>query len=317
MKKIIFFNTAWMDRYQGATIKDKMQGGGKHIEEHGWGGEMFNFKPINGKLYGYVQVGGNINLNRLGAKALEDSIENVTVVWTAKNPFSSGNYIIGWYKNATLHRSLQKPPNRKDRKWKTYQMDFFASASQSNTKLLLKDERTVPVPRGDGGMGQRNIWYGDNNPTFVKKVLEYIETGKFKNNKNKSRGSARQTDPLKRIAVEKKAVQVVTKYYEKLGYEVDSVEKDNVGWDLKATNGKIVLKVEVKGLSGKEIATELTPNEYYHLKADRGNYRICTVTEALSAPNLKVFSYSVDNGEWTSEDSTELKITEIIGARIN
>ena len=44
MNKILFFNIAWMDRYQGNS-DDKMQGGGKHIEKYGWGGEMFNFKP--------------------------------------------------------------------------------------------------------------------------------------------------------------------------------------------------------------------------------------------------------------------------------
>ena len=41
-----------MDRYQG-NADDKMQGGGKHIEKYGWGGEMFNFKPSKGKMYGY------------------------------------------------------------------------------------------------------------------------------------------------------------------------------------------------------------------------------------------------------------------------
>ena len=315
MKKILFFNTAWMDNYQG-NLDDKMQGGGKHIEKYGWGGEMFNFKPSRNKMYGYVQVGGNINLNRLGAKQLDEKIENVTIVWTAKRPFSVGNYVIGWYKNATVYRDEQNPIISADRNWGGHEMGYFVKTEKIDAKLLSRDERTVQVPRGKGGMGQRNIWYAQNNPDYVKRILKYIETGVFNNDDNKPRGSARQTDSLKRIEVEKKAVLTVIKHYEKLGYEIKSVEKDNVGWDLNATNGNIKLKLEVKGLSGKEIATELTPNEYKHLNDDKANYRLCVVTETLTSPKLLIFAYSIDNKEWTTDKGKILRFEERISARI-
>jgi hypothetical protein len=146
-------------------------------------------------------------------------------------------------------------------------------------------------------MGQRNIWYAENNQDYVEKVLKYIKTGFFANSENKSKGTARQNDPLKRMEVETKAVKFVTKHYKKLGYEIDSVEKDNVGWDLNATNGRIKLKLEVKGLSGNDIATELTP-------------------KTLSSPKLMVFSYSIDNDKWTSDNGRILKFEEKISARI-
>jgi len=315
MNKILFFNTAWMDRYQGIT-DDKMQGGGKHIEKYGWGGEMFNFKPLRKRMFGYVQVGGRINLNRLGAKKSDENINNVTIVWIAKEPFSGGNYIVGWYKNATVYRNKQEAEKKSNRKWDKYEMGYFVTTKEENSKLLNRDERIVQIPRGKGGMGQRNIWYGDNNPEFVKKVFTYIASGIFPQTKNKNRGSARQTDPLKRIEVEKKAVKKVIKHYEKLGYEIQSVEKDNVGWDLNAYNRKINLKLEVKGLSGNDIATELTPNEYKNLKADKGNYRICVVVDVLTSPKLFIFAYSVDNNEWTSIDGRILRFEERISARI-
>ena len=45
-------------------------------------------------------------------------------------------------------------------------------------------------------------------------------------------------------------------------YEVKDRQKDNVGWDLEARRpGKKTLLIEVKGLSGKEVSFELTPNE--------------------------------------------------------
>ena len=125
-----------------------------------------------------------------------------------------------------------------------------------------------------------------------------------------------QPDPLIRLKVEEKAVKHVIKYYEKIGFDVDSVEKDNIGWDLTAVKEKIKLKLEVKGLSGKEIVTEMTPNELKNLEADKNNYRLCIVTEALTKPMLRVFAYSEENGKWTSEDDITIKFEKIISARI-
>ncbi len=315
MKKILFFNIAWMDRYQGNT-DDKMKGGGKHIEKYGWGGEMFNFKPSKNRMFGYVQVGGRININRLGAKISDEKIENITIIWVAKEPFSGGNYIVGWYEHATVYRNVQNPKKSFKRNWKEYDLGYFVKTKKSNAKLLSRDERTVQVPRGKGAMGQRNIWYAENNPKYVENVLKYLKTGTFPSSNKKNKGSSRQSDPLKRMEVETKAVKIVIKHYKKLGYEIKSVEKDNVGWDLNAINGKIKLKLEVKGLSGKDIATELTPNEFKHLKANKGNYRVCVVVETLTLPKLIIFSYSIDNDDWTSENGRILKFEERVSARI-
>ena len=145
---------------------------------------------------------------------------------------------------------------------------------------------------------------------------QYILKGTIPSTKKTKKGTPRQIDPLKRIEVETKAVKFVIKHYKKLGYELVSVEKDNVGWDLTATIDKISLKLEVKGLSGKEIATELTPNEFINLQVDKINYRLCIVTETLTTPKLKVFSHSADNNKWTSEDGTTLRFEKIISARI-
>ena len=111
------------------------------------------------------------------------------------------------------------------------------------------------------------------NPDFIKIVKEYIFNGKIpKQPKPRTTGVGtgrpRQPDTLKRIEVEKNAIKVVTEYYTKLNYTVQSFEKDNLGWDLTATNDRTELKLEVKGLSGKDTQTELTPNEFKNLKAD-------------------------------------------------
>lgn len=316
-----------MDFYKG-IIGDTITGGGKHVDNEGWGGEMFNFKPFESKVYGYVQPKidrkyknpSTIRLEKIGGSETDEKINNVTVVWTANDPNNGGTYIIGWYKNATLFRYEQSSPKNSKRKYKNIPLNYYATAKSKDATLLPIDERVVNIRRQQKDwMGQSNVWYADKNPEFIKIVKDYIFKGKIPKQPKTPKtgtGRARQQDPLKRLEVEKSAIKVVTKYYNDLGYEVQSIERDNLGWDLTATNSRAELKLEVKGLSGKENLTELTPNEFKNLKADKKFYRICIVTNSLTKPLLKIFAYSNDNKEWTSEDGTILKFEEIISARI-
>lgn len=316
-----------MNFYKGLT-NDTIVGGGKSVDSMGWGGEMLNFKSFNNNLYGYVQPKidrkynnpSTIKLEKLGASKTEECLSGITVVWTATDPDNRGTYIIGWYKNATVYRHYQDPPRNSKRKYKNNSLGYFISAKNKDGKLLAIDERIVQVQRHKKNwMGQSNVWYADKNPEFVKVVKDYIFKGiippKVKGD-SKERGGARQADPLKRIEVEKNAVLFVSNYYKKLGYEIHSFEKDNVGWDLTATNTKTELKLEVKGLSGINISTELTPNEFKNLKADKKFYRLCIVTNALAKPKLIIFAHSYANNEWTSEDGTVIKFDEVVSARI-
>ncbi|MCG7856685.1 DUF3883 domain-containing protein [Flavihumibacter sediminis] len=324
---LLFLNTGWMDFYKGLK-NDSITGGGKNVAKMGWGHEILNFKIYNKQAYGYVQPKidkkfknpSNIKLEKLGASKSDDKIENITVVWTATCPNRHKSFVIGWYKNATVYRYHQAPPRNSKRNFKNNQIGYFVTTKETNAKLLPKDERILEVKRRmKNWMGQSNVWYAEKNPEFVTTVKNYIFKGIIPA-KNKSRqkkiGLPKQIDPLKRLEVEKKAVLMVTGYYKKLGYEVQSFEKDNVGWDLTATNNSTILKIEVKGLSGLNISTELTPNEYKNLKEDKIYYRLCIVTNALKKPKLKIFAHSTDNNEWTSDDGTILNFNEEVSARI-
>jgi len=321
--KIIFFNTGWMDFYKGLS-NDIIKGGGKHIENEGWGGEIYNFKNYNGRVYGYVQPkidkkygnASTIKIEKLGISKNKDKVSGVTVVWTARHPDSGGTYIVGWYLNATVYRYAQLPPKTIERKHKGNKLGFYATAETKDVILLSFEERNVCVKRQEKNwMGQSNVWYAESNPDFVNLVSKYILRGISPITPNPT--SPKQPDPLRRIEVEKNAVKVVVKYYEKYGYIVSSVEKDNVGWDLIATKEKVKLKLEVKGLSGTSIVAELTPNELKNLKDDRRFYRLCIVTEALTTkPKLKIFAYSEETKAWTSKEGEFLNFEEIISARI-
>ncbi|CAG0983214.1 hypothetical protein ANRL3_02267 [Anaerolineae bacterium] len=321
MTRILFCNTGWMRKYQGLK-QDPIIGGGAYVREHGYGHEIFNFKQSNGFLYGFVQSKSGINVERLGAQKNSDTIDDVLVVWVATDP-QGGTFIVGWYKHATVYRKYQSPPPNSNRVHNGEQIGFIVKAKHADCTLLSIDQRVLSVPRRQkGGMGQSNVWYADQpeNAQFKQAVLDFITTGLIPAAKKKSGGIGHvwQTDPYKRKKVEEKAIKCTVEHYEGLGYVVDSVEKDNVGWDLEATLENKLLRLEVKGLSGVNVAIEMTPNEYQKMQEQQANYRICVVTNTMgSKPALYVFAYSPDSGAWEDDEGRQLVITEITSARMN
>jgi hypothetical protein len=97
---------------------------------------------------------------------------------------------------------------------------------------------------------------------------------------------------------------------------VRSVERDYVGWDLEAERDSVVLKIEVKGLSGNVVVFDVTPNEYIKMQQE-ANYRICVVNSVLSTNKiLRVFSFNPISSAWEDEEGRQLIINEIISARM-
>lgn len=317
-KHILFCNVGWMIRYQGITSSDKIVGGGAYVHIEKRGHEVCNFLPARGKIYGYVQPrGSQIKIERIGASKNDTKLSDVDVVFTALRPGAGGTVVVGWYKNATVYRHSQQV------KWisKTHENNgvsaHWVSAAAENLVLLPLDQRNIVVPRGKGGMGQSNVWFADSPVVskWVSEVKRTIGDGVV----GKRRGAARQQDPLKKAKVEKAAIQLVTAHYKAMGYIVNSVERENVGWDLEASESSITLLLEVKGLSSSEAVAELTPNEYKQMNGNRkSDYRLCIVTSALSDSCLNVFSFNHVSGKWVSEtDGTVLSFKEKIGAVVS
>ena len=50
---IIFLRIGWMEHYRGLD-GDAIDGGGDFVKKRRYGGEIFNFQPFNGSVYGYV-----------------------------------------------------------------------------------------------------------------------------------------------------------------------------------------------------------------------------------------------------------------------
>lgn len=153
--------------------------------------------------------------------------------------------------------------------------------------------------------------YSSHFNAFTKFRSYFIE----RNDKSK-RPLQRQVDVFKRQRVEISAVETTIEYFEKLDYIVISKEKDNVGWDLEATNNKETLLLEVKGLSGKIVSIELSPNEYQKSNEYKDKYKLCVVTNALIEPKLEIFSYHSEFEYWTNNENKKLIIEERVSARM-
>jgi hypothetical protein len=308
---ILFCNVGWMERYQGLRSGDRIRGGGTYVTKEGRGHEICNFSPDKETLYGYVQPPGEqININRMGANNDDVSIDGVTVVWTAGPP-SGGTTIVGWYKDATVFRNYQR-----FKKVPTVQSQngidgYWIKAPFASATLLPVDARVFDIPRAvKGGIGQSNVWYADSpeSAPLVKMVRSMIEDGKTTHIAKQKRGQ--KQDQEKKAEVERVAIRVCCAYFENLGYEIKSVEKDNVGWDFVAKAGRSSLRIEVKGLSGEAFSIELTPNEYNAFVQQKSDYRLAVVVSALENPSLSICRYSEEVGAWIIEGK-EGRVLEI------
>lgn len=157
---ILLCHIAWMRKYRG-DAKDKPVGGGSHPEKE----ESLNYKVFNEPvtanrnpsvkyMYGYVassKAHGTriIRLERLGAAEGAESVPAITVVWTATRP-GGGRYVVGWYRNATVYRELQRHP---DRGW------YNVRAAPSDCILIKPSQRCLNIESGLRGRPQRAVWF--------------------------------------------------------------------------------------------------------------------------------------------------------------
>lgn len=103
---------------------------------------------------------------------------------------------------------------------------------------------------------------------------------------------SRQTDPLKRIAIEKYAEDTVFNMLIAQGYQVQKYGKP---FDLLAVKGDEVLKVEVKGKSEYATCVEVTVNEVEVAKNHLNEYRtLLAVVDGIDITNT--------NGIWTCDN---------------
>ena len=307
--RLLFANIGWMTHYQGNTQHDKIKGGGswRNDDKH----EAYNFLPINGKCYGYVQPvrWGQINLQRIDKNCVGDKQDHVLVVWTATHPITRGTYIVGWYKDATVYNSFHDSFLTARESY-----EYNIIAKEENCTLLPIDKRIFQVPRAKrnkGFMGQSNIWYADSDmekvQQFRSEVVEYIKH--YIKGKATIPSHSLKVDAEARKKVELAAIEYVTKEYQSLGYKITSREKENIGWDLDAEKGGNKLKLEVKGIAQSQISVHISANEFKSMDTNKNDYRLCVVTNALKNPILITFIWVEGEEAWVSDRDPSIKLT--------
>ena len=266
-----------MESYTGVGPGKTIHGGGTFVTKRGWGSEIYNDKAYKGRLYGGLFPGRHkniykgIRLENLGASLDDSEIKGVTVVWVARRRSSGGTYVVGWYKNATVHRNEQDAPAGSKRnipKQSGKFCGYFVEANAKNGKFIESDLRTALVPRGKNGMGQANIWYPASThrgKQFLQQIKTLILTGTsppIQKAEPKLKSShPRQSNLEQRQKIERMAMEFTTRWYENHGYKVIDVSKVNSGWDLEAVNksnrGTVPLLLEVRGFQATRSRSSL------------------------------------------------------------
>lgn len=143
-----------MKYYEGNCNADSIEGGGSHPskDKH----EIFNFKDISGKTYGFVQPRGRIiHIERIGGEDFKyaDKIDDVLVIWVSPTGIGNGREIVGWYNHATVYREVQSGRHQKQRAYKNYNI----VANTADCQLIPLEMRSFEVPQQKGYSGQANI----------------------------------------------------------------------------------------------------------------------------------------------------------------
>ncbi len=303
MPRFIFLRIAWMEHYQGVKPDDIPIGAGTYVTENADGGEVYNFYPIRSKYFGYarIQKGRNLRLKRVGANVEDDCIEDVTVVFFARNPETGGQRIVGWYEHATLFREIQSFSSKQ----RHHQPWYLTKTDVSNAYLLAKDDRLFDVP--EDGPGQSNAWYVEEyyNRKYLREVIKYISDPDHYIFRNPIRSGGWQSDAELKLKIELESMKEVAKHFENQNYVVRYKHKENLGWDLEASSGKQTLLLEVKGLSGEFSFVDFTPNEFENSKNNKKHYRICIVSNVLNH-NKKLDIFFKEKTYWVNRNGEKL-----------
>lgn len=352
---VVLFHCINMVSYRGLEA-DIYAGGFKNPSDSGYGHEVFNFAEHQGRMYGHVQimpreykgkrkvVHPTLKIEKLGATKGAALVDGVLVVWTAPCRNGGGREIVGWYRDATIHRqsclptgSLGKARTVDLPNGKRDVCEYRVEAAARNCRLLKPEERDVILPNKKPGQkdmpGQMPVFYLSHRSTpalqkLEKRIRRVVDVQHIARPPASRRAppAIRSPDLERRKKIEDTAVALVQTHFEQeWGYEIERVEAENRGYDLIARRGDLTLCIEVKGRSIQDVFAEFTINEYDKIILQQkqqfadGEYRICIVTDVLSEiekPCIHHFSWSKAEREWRRVDGkTVLYLEERTAAR--
>lgn len=167
--KILFCRTGWNKKYNGDLTNDPLINGGSYNKEK-VGYEAYNFKKFAGKYYGFIEPMGSIHLEKISSEAKKsDYLEGVLIIWFATKPKTGGQYVVGWYKNATVYRQKLNIPNTEIFKERLEKGLNLYNIESDNAFLLDESMRNFKIK----GAGQNPLWY--QSEAIREDVVKYIK----------------------------------------------------------------------------------------------------------------------------------------------
>ena len=164
-------------------------------------------------------------------------------------------------------------------------------APARNATMPRKENRISPGETGESpaASGQSSAY----PPVSSERISRPANSG----------GTSGGGDPEIKKEVEQAAVQAATRHYKSRGYEVESVETKNLGWDLEAVKGGEKLRVEVKGISKGGVYVNMTPNEFQAAQQHRQSYRLAVFRKYLDV-GCAIYELQ-DNAQWRWIDGND------------
>ncbi|MCF4166644.1 hypothetical protein L2U69_13400 [Zavarzinia compransoris] len=181
-RKVVFLHVGWAGSYDGSEAPE----GGHAYLKNEIGVENQNFRAFDGWCFGYAPVARTakarglakipvamrtLNITKLGALPHENEVSDITVVWTAKRPYS-GPVVVGLYDRATVLRYM--PP------FDGTKRVYIAKARAEDCRLVPKHDRIFSVIHKQKGFpGMAAAWFPgehDNGPAhdFLENLAEYL-----------------------------------------------------------------------------------------------------------------------------------------------
>jgi hypothetical protein len=336
--KVMIARIAWSEMYSGGKVlgghkylKQKSNGrthtkNGKQYSEAA-GHEAYNFLPYENRCYGYIPPTDDVPPN-----PGDNNKKGWLVIFVAPYMGYGESVAVGWYENATFEwetnkkgkRTYMQRPHKKefpkDSERKPY--TYCVWANKKNVHFISPNLRllyTANDSEAKKHLGRTCVYLSGHKSSisdairkklmsFVKNVVKHNESKAF-DKINLSPKSIRKFCPPPtevKKEIEDKAVKRAIAYYGK-EYNIESVERENLGWDLTVTHKKTgeELYVEVKGTSRPYYHFFLSRNEYNKRKEYRKKWVLflvkdvgrkthppCTILKASEVKNtLTPFAY--------------------------
>lgn len=172
---VLFARIGDMRLYRGPSPADEKPSGAGSYNQNMIGHECYNFAEVNGRCFGYVQpsvkkggdiLASTISLQRITPGCTSGEVGGVTVIFFTKRRGEHPE-IVGWYRNATVHRFPVQPERRLAKKRPDPNEDFdgclFNIGASAADAVLLPRACRVSLHRGEGARtnkpGKANVFY--------------------------------------------------------------------------------------------------------------------------------------------------------------